>query len=69
MSSGSATGAAAAAAAPDLKTTVTGLRPDPSQPGNAGPGQSLKHTSEPLEEEAQKLAKDLQGMHGNQCDQ
>jgi hypothetical protein len=67
----SGTAVAGTAAAQDLKTTVTGLRPDPAQPGNAadstsrvipdgGPGQTLKHTSEPFEEETQKLAKDLQ---------
>jgi hypothetical protein len=71
MGSSSDTAAAGTAAAQDLKTTVTALRPDPAQPGNAadstaraipdgGPGQTLKHTSEPFEEESQKLAKDLQ---------
>uniref|UniRef100_A0A093VHN8 3-deoxy-manno-octulosonate cytidylyltransferase n=1 Tax=Talaromyces marneffei PM1 TaxID=1077442 RepID=A0A093VHN8_TALMA len=60
-----------AAATQYLKTTVTGLRPDPGPPGNApdsisraipdgGPGQTLKHTFEPFEEETQKLVKDLQ---------
>lgn len=67
------TAAAGTAAAQDLKTNVTGLRPDPAQPGNTadssarvipdgGPGQMLKHTSEPFEEETQKLAKDLQNI-------
>lgn len=71
MGSNSGTAAAGTAAAQDLKTTVTALRPDPAQPGNVadstaraipdgGPGQTLKHTSEPFEEESQKLAKDLQ---------
>jgi len=71
--SSSGTAAASTAAAQDLKTTVTGLRPDPAQPGNAGdstaraipdggPGQTLKHTSEPFEKETQKLAKDLQNI-------
>ncbi|KAH8696195.1 hypothetical protein BGW36DRAFT_380417 [Talaromyces proteolyticus] len=57
---------------PDLlKTSVAGLQPDPSEPKNIskassklvvdpGPGQGLKHTSEPLQEESEKLAKDLQ---------
>lgn len=60
-------------ATPDLKTTAKNLRPDPSQPGNAtdspsrvvadaGPGQTLKHTSEPLEKETQKLANDLNSI-------
>lgn len=73
MGTRSGTAAAGTAAAQDLKTTVTGLQPDPAQPGNtadsparaipdAGSGQTLKHTSEPFEEETQKLAKDLQSM-------
>lgn len=73
MGSSSGTAAAGTAATHDLKTTATGLQPDPAQPGNAadstsraipdgGPGQTLKHTSEPFEEETQKLAKDLQSM-------
>lgn len=73
MGSSSGTAAVGTAATQELKTTTTGLQPDPAQPGNAadsisraipdgGPGQTLKHTSEPFEEETQKLAKDLQSM-------
>lgn len=71
------TTAAAAAATPEqpdmLKTTVTGLKRDPSEPSHSvtespsrvivdnGPGQSLKHTSEPFQKESDKLVQDLKG--------
>lgn len=71
-----ASSAAAASAEPDmLKTTVTGLQQDPSQPSNnptdsasrvivdKGPGQSLKHTSGPFQKESDKLVGDLQGKN------
>jgi hypothetical protein len=61
-------------AEPDmLKTTVTGLKRDPSEPSNNvtdpasrvivdnGPGQSLKHTSAPFQKESDRLVEDLQG--------
>ncbi|CRG90661.1 hypothetical protein PISL3812_07705 [Talaromyces islandicus] len=74
-SSGTATGAAATVAPePDmLKTTVTGLKQDPSEPSKSvtdsasrvivdtGPGQSLKHTSEPFQKESDELVQGLQG--------
>ncbi|EED22009.1 solid-state culture expressed protein (Aos23), putative [Talaromyces stipitatus ATCC 10500] len=76
MGSSSGTAVAGTEAAKDLKPSATGLRPDPAQPGNAadftsravpdgGPGQTLKHTSKPFEEESQKLAKDLQNINVN----
>lgn len=61
--------ATASTASQELKPSVTGLRPDPAQLADSrsraipdgGPGQTLKHTDESFEEEADKLAKDLQG--------
>lgn len=74
-SQGASSGTAAAAEPDMLKTTVTSLQRDPSEPSNNttdsasrvivdnGPGQSLKHTSEPFQKESDKIVEDLQGKN------